>query len=107
MKKERLSEIIEPIRDQIKVGDPFRNTLTWKEIWIIVEYLGAPDPIDGIDPLYYNSISRLSDLYRVDRKTFSSWIIPIEHNLKRENPKRYALTPREVRLIIDHLGHPG
>jgi len=107
MKKERFSEVIEPIRDYIKVEDPYRNTLKWKEIWTIVEFLGAPDPIDGIDPLYYNSITRLADLYRVDRRTFSKWIIPVKHKLKIENPDRFALTPREVSLIIDHLGHPG
>jgi hypothetical protein len=107
MKKERFSEVIEPIRDRIKVEDPFRNALTWKEIWIIVEYLGAPDPIEGVDPLYFNSMTRLADLYRVERRTFSKWINPIKHAIKLENPDRIMLTPKEVMIIIDHLGHPN
>jgi len=73
MKRESFSLIIEPIRDQIKIDDPYRNVLTWKEIWIIVEFLGIPDTVNGIDPLYYNTITRLADLYRVERRTFSRW----------------------------------
>ncbi len=107
MKREKFSLIIEPIRDQIKVEDPYRNVLTWKEIWIIVEYLGIPDPFDGIDPLYYNSITRLADLYRVERRTFSRWLNPIRLKLKKENPKRIRFIPAEVVLIVEHLGLPG
>jgi len=106
MKKERFSELIEPIRDNIKVGDPYRNTLTWKEIWIIVEYLGSPDPIDEIDPLYYNSITRLADLYRVERRTFSKWITPLEDKIRQDNSTRKFI-PREVWEIIEFLGEPG
>ena len=104
MKKETFSWLIEPIRDYIKKGDPYRNTLTWKEIWIIVDYLGAPDPIDGIDPLYYNSITRLADLYSVERRTFSRWLKPLNYKLKQENPRRRFFTPKEVRIIIDYFG---
>lgn len=107
MKREKFSLIIEPIRDQIKVEDPYRNALTWKEIWIIVEYLGIPDPIEGIDPLYYNSISRLADLYQVDRRIFSRWLNPMRTKFEMENPKRILFTPREVQIIIDHLGLPS
>jgi len=78
MNRDNFSRRIDPIRGKIKIDDPYRNTLTWKEIWIIVEYLGPPDPINGIDPLYYNSIIRLADLYRVKRRTFSRWLIPIK-----------------------------
>ena len=107
MKRETFSLLIEPIRDQIKINDPYRNTLTWKEIWIIVEFLGIPDPVEGIDPLYYKSISKLADLYRVERRTFSRWLSPIRHKLKQDNSKRIVLIPREVRIIIEHLGMPG
>lgn len=107
MKREKFSFLIEPIRDEIKQEDPFRNTLTWKEIWIIVDYLGAPDPFDGIDPLYYNSISRLADLYKMGRQTISRFLKPIRNKFNMENPKRYFFTPAEVKLIIDYLGLPG
>jgi len=107
MKREKFSLVIEPVRDQIKIDDPYRNVLTWKEIWIIVEYLGIPAPFDGIDPLYYNSITRLADLYRVERRTFSRWLNPIRHKLKKENPKRIRFIPAEVVLIIEYLGLPG
>ncbi len=107
MKAEKFSLLIEPIRDQIKIDDPYRNVLTWKEIWIIVEFLGIPDSFEEINPLYYNSITRLADLYRVDRKTFSRWLNPIRQHLKVENPKRCLFIPKEVRIIIEHLGLPG
>ena len=106
MKREKFSLLIEPIRDEIKQEDPFRNTLTLKEIWIIVNFLGAPDPIEGIDPLNYNSITNLADLYRVGRQTFSRWLKPIRDKFNMENPKRYFFTPAEVKLIIDYLGMP-
>lgn len=106
MKPEKFSLLIESIRDEIKKEDPFRNVLTWKEIWIIVDYLGAPDTFDGIDPLYYNSITKLADLYRVERPTFRRWIKPIRRNFNMDNPKRYFFTPKEVRLIIKYLGLP-
>ena len=106
MKKETFSFIIEPIRDNIKIGDPYRNNLTWKEIWMIVEYLGIPDPFEGIDPLYYRSISRLADLYRVERRTFTRWLKPLKGKIKTENPRRCLLTPKEVKLVVDHLGLP-
>jgi len=107
MKREKFSLTIEPIRDEIKQEDPYRNTLTWKEIWIIVEYLGPPDPFDGIDPLIYNSITKLADLYRVDKYTISRWIIPIKHKLKKEDLNRKKLTPAQVRMIVDHFGLPN
>lgn len=107
MKREKFSLLIEPIRDQIKVKDPYRNVLTWKEIWIIVEYLGAPDSLDGIDPLYYNSITRLADLYKVEWPTFNRWLLPLKDHIKQDELKRRFFTPKEVRLIINHLGHPG
>ena len=105
MKNERFSEIIEPIRDQIKVRDPFRNTLTWKEIWIIVEFMGVPDTVNGIDPLYYNTITRLADLYRVERRTFSRWLIPINHRIRQDTSYRKFI-PREVWLIVEFVGEP-
>lgn len=105
MKREKFSLIIEPIRDQIKINDPYRNTLTWKEIWIIVEYLGAPDPVNGIDPLYYNYITRLADLYRVERRTFSRWLLPIQHKIRTDNQIRKFI-PREVWIIVEFLGEP-
>lgn len=107
MKREKFSWLIEPIRDEIKQEDPFRNVLTWKEIWIIVEYLGAPDPIEGIDPLKFNCLSKLADLYRVERRTFSRWLEPIRDNFNMETPKRYFFTPAEVKQIIEFLGLPG
>jgi hypothetical protein len=106
MKREKFSLIIEPIRDHIKVRDPYRNTLTWKEIWIIVEFLGAPDTINGIDPLYNNTITRLADLYRVERRTFSRWLVPIKHKFRQDNPYR-TFIPREVWEIVEFLGEPG
>lgn len=106
MKREKFSELIEPIRDEIKREDAFRNILTCKEIWKIVDYLGAPDPFEGIDPLYYNSITKLSDLYRVERPTFRRWLKPIKGNFNMENSKRYFYTPKEVRYIIDFIGIP-
>jgi len=105
MNREKFSLIIEPIRDHIKVQDPYRNTLTWKEIWIIVEFLGIPDSVNGIDPLYYNSISHLSDLYRVERRTFSRWLLPIKHKIRKDNPYRKFI-PREVWMIVEFLGEP-
>jgi hypothetical protein len=107
MERGKFSWLIEPIRDRIKINDPYRNALTWKEIWIIVEYLGPPDPINGIDPLTFNSISRLADLYKVERRTFSRWLVPIRSQLRKENPVRKLFTPAEVRIIIDYLGMPG
>lgn len=106
MKREKISWLIEPIRDEIKINDPYRNTLTWEEIWIIVDYLGAPDPFNGIDPLIYNCNTKLAELYRVDRNTFSRWIEPIRHKIKKENPDRTYLIPAEVKLIIDYIGLP-
>jgi hypothetical protein len=106
MKREKFSLLIEPIRDEIKKEDPYRNTLSWKEIVIIVDYLGAPDPINSIDPLIYNSIAKLSELYRVERRIFSRWILPIKHKLKQDYLNRHLFTPREVKIIIDHLGLP-
>jgi hypothetical protein len=90
-----------------KKKDSYRNVLTWKEIWIIVEFLGIPDPVDGIDPLKYNSIIKLADLYKVERRTFSRWLAPLRQNFQMDNPKRNLFTPREVKMIIDHLGLPG
>jgi hypothetical protein len=107
MKREKFSEMIEPIRDEIKKEDPYRNILTWKEIWIIVDFLGAPDPFYGIDPLFYNSITKLSDLYRVERSTFRRWIKPIKSSFNMDNPKRYFFTPKEVKIITDFLGIPA
>ena len=106
MKREKFSLIIEPIRDEIKQEDPYRNTLTLKEIWIIVDYLGAPDPIEGIDPLKFNCISKLADLYRTERRTFSRWLKPIRDKFNLKNPKRYFFIPAEVKLIIEYLGLP-
>jgi len=105
MKRETFSLLIEPIRDQIKINDPYRNTLTWREIWIIVEYLGIPDPMNGIDPLYHNSIIRLSELYKVERRTFSRWLIPINSMLRQGNSFRRFI-PREVWMIVEFLGEP-
>jgi hypothetical protein len=105
MKREKFSLIIEPIREQIKEKDPYRNALTWKEIWIIVEFLGIPDPINGIDPLYYNTITRLADLYRIERRTFSRWLLPIKHQIRPDNPYRKFI-PREVWVIVEFLGEP-
>lgn len=107
MKPEKFSIMIEPIRDEIKKEDPYRNILTLKEIWTIVDYLGAPDPFEGIDPLYYNSITKLCDLYRVERPTFRRWLKPIRRKFNMENPRRYFFIPKEVRLIIENLGLPG
>lgn len=106
MKREKFSLIIEPIRDQIKVEDPYRNTLTWKEIWIIVEFLGIPDTVNGIDPLYYNTITRLADLYRVERRTFSRWLVPISYRIRQDNPARRFI-PREVWIIVEFIGDPN
>jgi len=106
MKREKFSWIIEPIRDHIKKEDPFRNTLTWEEVWIIVEDQGVPGPFNGIDPLKYNCITKLAKLYQVDRYTFSRWIEPIRYKIKKENPNRTYLTPAEVKLIIDYIGLP-
>ena len=106
MKREKFSWIIEPIRDHIKKEDPFRNTLTWEEVWIIVEYLGSPDPFNGIDPLKYNCFTKLAKLYQVDRYTISRWIAPITYKIKKENPNRTYLTPAEVKLIINYIGLP-
>jgi len=106
MKREKFSSIIEPIRDNIKVRDPKRSTLTCREVWMVVEYLGSPDPFDGIDPLEYNTITKLADLYLVDRCTFSRWLGPIKNKLKLEHSKRNKFTPAEIRLIVDHIGFP-
>jgi hypothetical protein len=105
MNRDNFSKRIEPIRHKIKMYDPYRNTLTWKEIWIIVEYLGPPDPINGIDPLHYNSIIRLAELYKVERRTFSRWLVPIKHKIRLDNPFRKFI-PREVRVIVEFLGEP-
>lgn len=105
MKPERFSWLIEPIRDKIKINDPYRNTLSWREIWTIVEFLGPPDPVEGIDPLYYNSITRLADLYRVNRRTFSRWLVPIEDKIRIGSVHR-RLIPREVIEIVSFLGEP-
>lgn len=105
MKRETFSLLIEPIRDQIKINDPYRNTLTWREIWTIVEFLGIPDTINGIDPLYYNTITRLADLYRVERRTFSRWLISINHRIRQDTPYRRFI-PREVWIIVEFIGDP-
>ena len=105
MKRERFSLLIEPIRDNIKIKDPNRKVLTWREIWTIVDYLGAPDPINGIDPLYYNTINRLAELYCVERRTFSRWLKPIEDKIRRYDEIR-KFTPKEVWVIIEFLGEP-
>ena len=64
------------------------------------------DPIEGIDPLDYRSISKLADLYRVERRTFSRWLKPLMGKIKMENPRRSILIPKEVNIIIEHLGLP-
>lgn len=107
MKKETFSNLIEPARDNIKRGDPFRNQLTWREVWTIVDFLGLPDPYKGIDPLYYNTQIRLAELYKVDRRTFGRWLDPIRDQLKIENKDRRFFTPKEVRQIVRFLGLPG
>ena len=106
MKPEKFSRLIEPIWSTIKTDDPYRVTLTCKEVWTIVEFLGPPDPIGKIDPLNYNTITRLADLYRVERRTFSRWLKPIEHKIRPDSRFR-KLFPREVREIVEFLGEPG
>jgi len=105
IKRDKFSKLLTPIKDQLKVNDPKRNALTWKEIWIIVEHLGTPDPINGIDPLKYNTIIKLAELYRVERRTFSRWLKPIKKQLRPDDPFR-KFTPKEVKTIIEFLGEP-
>lgn len=106
MKQETFARLINPIWEQLKPDDPYRVTLTCKEVWTIVEFLGPPDTINGIDPLYYNTITRLADLYRVERRTFSRWLKPIEHKIRPDSRFR-KLFPREVWEIVEFLGEPG
>jgi len=61
--------------------------------------------VNGIDPLYYNSISRLAYLYRVERRTFSRWLKPIQHKIRTDNKIR-KFTPNEVWEIVEFLGEP-
>lgn len=51
-----------------------------------------------------HSLTSLAREYKVRYETFVKWIEPISHLLKRENPDRRILTPKEVEIIIDHIG---
>jgi hypothetical protein len=52
------------------------------------------------------TISSMSNLYGVNRKTFVKLIEPIKHKILKTNEKRYILSIREVTFICEYLGYP-
>ncbi len=70
----------------------------------IIEFLGSPELIyDEFDPIEYNTNTKLAEYYRIDYRTFLKWLKPIE-GLKTENEFRKRYFPKEVKLIVEHLG---
>lgn len=50
-------------------------------------------------------LRELAQLYKVDRRTFQKWLIPLEKKIKKREGQFY--TTAQVRLIFKHLDLPG
>lgn len=80
------------------------RVLKQKTVLEIVEFLGSPELIDGeFDPLEYCTNTKFAEYYRINYRTFLKWLKPIQ-GLKAENKSRRRYFPKEVKLIVEHLG---
>lgn len=106
LERHAFQRIIRPIWGEIKTGEPERRNLHPGEVRRIVEFMGEPTPeyCYGIDPKVYRTVRRLAVKYKVSVSNFDQWI-KLVPNLNREFHRRF-FTPREIKMIIEHLGTP-
>jgi len=104
--KDRFIHLLDPLFFVIKKENPHRKVLSPNEVDKIMIHLGLPDKeyCFGVDPTVYRTNTKLAELYNVDYRTLNSWIKPIKERLLQELPKRRYYYPREVKMIIQHLG---
>ena len=80
------------------------RVLKQSKVQEIIDYLGNPELIyDEFDPLIYNTDSQLARYYNINYRTFIKWIKPIE-GLKKDDKFRRRYMPKELMLIVEHLG---